>query len=237
VVVSSFWDLMSDVIPNDHCRQVQSTYYVRKLAVLQRPSRVADLGCGVGRSEAIFRGLVPSVQWIGVDIPESPEVLQRTTRAAALVTYDGVNLPFRSESFPLIYSHQVFEHVRFPEALIAEIGRVLINGGHFIGSTSQLEPYHSFSLWNYTVYGFRRLVEDAGLTMVEVRPGIDGPTLIRRQYEGRPPELNQYFQAESPLNSEIDSWGKQTRREPALINSRKLQFCGQFVFHVRKGMD
>ena len=101
--------------------------------------------------------------------------------------------------------------------------------GIFIGSTSQLEPYHAWSLWSYTVYGFRVIVEDAGLALREVRPGIDGIALIQRQWNGRRPEDSQWFQ-KSPLNSKVDDWGAATGRKPALINARKLQFCGQFSF-------
>jgi hypothetical protein len=33
---------------------------------------------------------------------------------------------------------------------------------------------------------------------------------------------------------EIDEWGRRTDRRPALVNSRKLEICGQFCFVVRK---
>jgi hypothetical protein len=66
-----------------------------------------------------------------------------------------------------------FEHVRHPEELLSDIARVLRPGGQSIGSTSQLEPYHSLSLWNYTPYGFRVLVEGAGLKLDKIRPSID----------------------------------------------------------------
>lgn len=92
----------------------------------------------------------------------------------------------------------MFEHVSRPRELLAEIGRVLRPGGVFIGSTSQFEPYHSFSLWNYTPYGFRVLVEEAGLVMEEIRPSLDGVTLIMRSYHGRPPEYGRYWDEASP---------------------------------------
>jgi SAM-dependent methyltransferase len=229
--VATLWELMQDCIPNDHSRQVHSRYYIE--AVMSRseaPGTVVDLGCGDGSSAPIFRKFKPEVRWIGVDIDRSESALLLQEE---VIIYDGVHLPFEDNSVPLIYSNQVFEHVRHPEPLLREIRRVLMPNGIFIGSTSQLEPYHSWSLWSYTVYGFRVIVEDAGLTLIEVRPGIDGIALIQRQWNGRRPQDSQWFK-KSPLNSQVDDWGAATGRRPALINARKLQFCGQFSFLARK---
>jgi SAM-dependent methyltransferase len=229
--MASLWDLMQDCIPNDHARQVHSQYYLEEVMTAEHPpDTVVDLGCGDGSSAPLFRKFHPDVRWIGVDIDRS-----ETARALQeeVIIYDGVHLPFDDNSVPLIYSNQVFEHVRHPELLLREIRRVLVPNGVFIGSTSQLEPYHSWSLWSYTVYGFRVIVEDAGLVLKEVRPGIDGIALIQRQWNGRRPEDSHWWQL-SPLNAQIDEWGTKAGRRPALINARKLQFCGQFSFRVHK---
>lgn len=226
---------MRDCIPDDHARQVTSRFYLdQAMTSEQAPDRVVDLGCGRGTSVALFRRHNPRVRWVGVDIRDSPEARQRPAGKEAVVHYDGVRLPFRSDTVPLIYSHQVFEHVVHPRELLAEIGRVLRPGAVFIGSTSQFEPYHSFSLWNYTPYGFRVLVEEAGLRLEEIRPSLDGVTLIMRTYHGRPSEYGRYWDETSPLNAEIDTWAKRTKRHTALVNLRKLTFCGQFAFRVRK---
>lgn len=233
--MATLWDLMSDCIPNDHARQVTSRYYLdQAMKARDAPDLVVDLGCGTGSSAERFRSHNPKVSWIGVDISDSLEARQRTAGGDQIVYYDGVRLPLGPRTVPLIYSHQVFEHVARPRELLAEISRVLRPGGVFIGSTSQFEPYHSFSLWNYTPYGFRVLVEEAGLALEEIRPSIDGVALIMRTFHGRPPEYNRYFTEASPLNAEIDGWAEQNRRRPALVNLRKLTYCGQFAFRVRK---
>jgi SAM-dependent methyltransferase len=233
--VASLWELMRDCIPDDHAKQVTSRYYIDEAMKGDTPPPIAvDLGCGSGASASYFHNLRPEVRWLGIDIAGSPEARARVPGGELVVHYDGVRLPLTSSSVPLIYSHQVFEHVRYPAELVAEIARVLVPGGLFIGSTSQLEPYHSFSLWNYTPYGFRVLVEDAGLGLEEVRPSIDGMTLIRRAYEGRNKKWSRFFADESPLNAEINKWARKPVRRPALVNLRKLEFCGQFAFKVRK---
>lgn len=43
--------------------------------------------------------------------------------------YNGQKMPFESESFDLIWSNDVFEHVRFPETTVAETFRLLRPGG------------------------------------------------------------------------------------------------------------
>jgi ubiquinone/menaquinone biosynthesis C-methylase UbiE len=236
VKASSLWDLMRDCIPNDHARQVTSLYYLDEAMTSPgAPDLVMDLGCGRGSSRERFRDHNPGVRWIGVDISDSQEAMQREAIDAPVVHYDGVHLPLRSGSLPLVYSRQVFEHVRQPSELLREIARVLRPGGSFIGSTSQFEPYHSHSLWNYTPYGFRVLAEEAGLVLDEVRPSLDGVALIMRAFHRhRREEYNRYWVVDSPLNTEIDEWAAETGRRPALINLRKLMFCGQFAFRARR---
>jgi SAM-dependent methyltransferase len=231
--MSSLWNLVGDLMPNDHARQVTAYDLAREeMARPDAPPTVVDLGCGNARSARVFREAAPRVRWVGLDIEQSPYA--SAVAGEEIVIYDGVTFPFATATIPLFFSNQVFEHVRYPEAVLREVARTLVPGGIFIGSTSQLEPYHEYSLWNYTPYGFRVLVEAAGLEVLQVRPGIDGVALIRRQYEGRKPEHSRWFSEESPLNVEIDEFGAHTRRRPALVNNRKLQFCGQFSFRVRK---
>jgi SAM-dependent methyltransferase len=222
-------------IPRDHARQVHPRYYLDEaMRALDAPASVVDLGCGAGASAAHFRRWKPDVEWIGVDIEGSE--LARAIEGEKVILYDGVHLPFADESVPLIYSNQVFEHVRHPDALLSEIRRVLTPGGLFIGSTSQMEPYHAESIWGgYTLYGWQTLCADAGLTLEEARPGIDSVALINRQYNRQqvgPPERSPW--ESSPLNEEIDRWAAKSGASVYATNVRKLQFCGQFAFRVRK---
>lgn len=227
-------DLLGDAVPDDAAFQIDGRHYPRTVGTtLPRHAVVVDLGCGTGRSRSLFRGL--GARWVGVDIGSSPAVDRRSDHPTDIVTFDGVHLPFADRSIDCVYSHQVLEHVRHPERLLGEVARVLKPGAPFIGSTSNLEPYHAYSLWNFTPYGFRTIVHDAGLELVEIRPGIDGPTLIERQVRGRPTALNKYFKETSPLNSRLLETGRFRKRPPArVLNARMLQFCGQFGFHARR---
>jgi len=230
--MSDVYDYLKESLPGDHSRQVSADAVLQARVVKGfAPAKVLDFGCGDGRSIDLFRRVLPLAEWTGVDIAASPEVASRRRQDGRFVTYDGYELPFPDRSFPLVYSYQVLEHVRKPELALREVARVLEPDGLFIGQTSQFEPYHSYSLWNFTVYGFKRILEDAGLQLAELRPGIDGFTLMRRTYEGRPPEMSKYFSQESPVNEEIERAAEGKR--VAIRNYRKLLFCGQFIFVAR----
>lgn len=227
--------LLAPYVPRDHARQVGAQYYLDLLMGRDPPPQVVmDLGCGTGDSVELFRTHNPGVDWVGVDIPASPEVRARQRTDARFVTYDGRTLPFKNGTFDLIYSQQVLEHVRYPAVHLAEIRRVLRPGAALVGSTSQLEPYHSRSLWNYTPFGFAELVAEAGLTLEELRPGLDGVTLTLRSYLDRPDGFVRWWLEDSPLNALIDAWARETDRSPEEVNIRKLQYAGQFAFLVRR---
>ena len=81
--------------------------------------------------------------------------------------------------------------------------------------------------------GFAQLAEDAGLTVLEVRPGIDALALIAYRLLGRRRIFDRWFGRRSPLNWAIDAYGRARRLSPSAINATKLVFCGQFAFLAR----
>jgi len=199
--------------------------------------RILDLGCGTGNSLVPLTRNETKIQWFGLDIADSVEVRNRRKATAALCTYDGTHIPMESDCMDLVYSHQVFEHVRHPEQLLAEVFRIIRPGGFLIGSTSHLEPFHSRSYWNYTPYGFSILLQSAGFERIELRPGIDGFTLMSRRlfsYLGMSWLFEPFFAQESPLNSVIESLRILKVGRPKR-NALKLYFCGHFVFQAQRG--
>jgi len=225
------WNEIADCVPDWHADQVTVDWMLEQhVSQLPAAAVVIDLGCGAGDSVDLFSRILPSCAWTGVDIEDSPEVKLRRKTEANFKTFDGVNVPAGDQEVDLVYSKHVLEHVRHPEALLREVRRVLKPSGLFIGSTSHLEPYHSFQFWNFTPYGFRRILEDAGMVLREIRPGIDGRTLVERTYAGRPKSYSKYFSETSPLNGEIDRWGTNTGRSIKQVLVRKLSVCGQFAF-------
>lgn len=224
-------DLIWDYLPSDHSRQSSSLDEAEQILARLSGPTVLDLGCGTGRSYE--RLAKRPINWIGLDLADSPEVAQRRRKDLAFLTFDGVKIPLEDSSVDIVYSHQVFEHVRYPERLLAEVHRVLKPSGWFVGSTSHLEPYHSRSVWNFTSYGFSVMLNDAGFHGIQFRPGIDGLTLAARRLSGGAKCLfNPFFAHESPLNIFFELsriLGVCVRRRNAL----KLLFSGQFTFIAR----
>jgi SAM-dependent methyltransferase len=228
--------LLPAALPSDDSRQALADRYI-ELEVGRsgdRPWRVLDLGCGAGTSVDFFRARDPDVQWVGLDLPDSPEVRMRTPTDARFETFDGVTIPFGEYSFDLVYCKQVLEHVRRPARLLAEVVRVLAPGGFFAGSTSHLEPFHSLSLWNYTPLGFAQLADDAGLTVLEIRPSIDALALIAYRLLGRNRVFDRWWGRQSPMNWAIEAYGRARGLGPEAINATKLVFCGQFAFLAQR---
>ena len=234
-------DLLGDRIPADHARQVVADDYVgewyRRLRDRAGPARVLDLGCGAGDSVDFFRRFDPDVRWVGLDLPRSPEVDTRSRTDTEFATFDGEHIPFGDGEFELVFCKQVLEHVQRPGPLLEEVRRVLEPGGYLVGSTSQLEPYHSLSVANHTPYGLAVLLDEVGLPVVELRPNIDGLTLVVQRGMGRHRYFRRWWARESPLNRFIGVFGRAARLEARSVNAIKLLLCGQFCFLARRPAD
>ncbi len=226
-------ELLGDRIPGDHSRPVLADDYAWRL----RAARVLDLGCGAGDSVDLFRSVDPQVSWVGADIEDSAEVAGRTRTDAEFVSFNGRRLPFEDSSFELVYCKQVLEHVEHPRELIAEVARVLRPGGHLAGSTSQLEAFHSRSVFNWTPYGLTRVAEDAGLRVVELRPVIDGFTLVAWRALGLPRFFHRWWARESPPYRAIELAARAARLDARTRNQIKLVLSGQFAFLARRPPD
>lgn len=225
--------------PNDHSRQIDAYYYISNLKKFRSSPEpfIIDLGAGAGNTYEKFKKVVPRCKWVGLDIEDSRQVRLRARTDVEFIAYDGVNIPFPSGSVDVVFSRQVYEHVEKPEPLMIEISRVLKPGGLFMGSASQMEPFHSQSTFNYTYYGFAKLATDAGLEIMEFRPGVDAITLILRNFvkfslKKDESFFAQWLKGESPLN-QIISFAN-AKKPHASINQQKVRYCGHLCFLIRK---
>jgi len=111
-----------------------------------RDARLLEIGCGMGTDLLQFaRG---GARCTGIDLtPRSIEITRHRFRLydaeGAFMISDGEHLPFRDESFDVVYSNGVLHHTPDTAGAIREVHRVLRPGG-----TAKVMLYHRNSL-NY----------------------------------------------------------------------------------------
>jgi len=118
---------------------------------------VLHLGCGRDRAQlTTHRPEIRSVKFMGVDIDfNSLKNYPQNFRVQA----DLKALPFRTSTFDLAMSEEVFEHIEHPDAVISEAARVLKAGGKIAFSTPNKLGYISF-ISLLTPLSFHRWVQD-----------------------------------------------------------------------------
>jgi len=136
-------------------------------------SIVLDYGAGRGaRQEMNFRGSVAMAG--GVDIDTS--VLQNPSLDEAhVLVHPDHTIPYEANTFDVVFSANVMEHVQQPDICFKEIWRVLKPGGLFITKTpnswhympliARLTP-HTFHLSSTTDY-------EAGKNVIPSLPSIN----------------------------------------------------------------
>ena len=127
---------------------------------LRPGQRLLDLGCGP-RDQAKVAAHY-GLRYAGIDY-SSP---------AADLLADAHALPFAGASFDLVLSYAVFEHLHNPYMAAAEVARVLVPGGRFLGAVSQGEPFHE-SYFHHTAYGVLALLTASGFVVERIWPSYD----------------------------------------------------------------
>jgi len=215
------------------------TLLLKKLKI-KRGLKVLDFGCGDGRHrEAINKS---GGKWFGVDLISSPELDSMKKVIGKSVVFDGQILPFKNQSFDLIFSLQVFEHVLNLKTVFGELARVLKIQGKFIGSTSHLEPYHSNSFRSITPYGLEKTMEIAGFKLERIKAGIDCFSLIcARIFRNLLPNflsnlINKIIWSPkgSLLNRIIHFYGRIKKIDKKTLECIKLQFSGHIIFKAKR---
>lgn len=101
------------------------------LAVLRPEQVVLDLGSGRGVVAAMnFRRRVRRV--IGIDVDMA--ISQNAFLDAACMG-DAAKLPFPGQTFDVVFSDNVLEHLEAPDLVFREVARVLKTGGRFFVKT------------------------------------------------------------------------------------------------------
>ena len=143
------------------------------LAVIDRLSpgaRVLEIGCGGGQMREFLASR--GIAYIGVDISANERVTaDLQVHGGPDLLCDAHFLPFRDQSFDLVYSSAVTEHLASPYLVAQEVFRTLKPGGHYLGNGSFLEPWHDASYFHMSVLGAFEFLTQAGYEVDHVWPG------------------------------------------------------------------
>jgi len=115
---------------------------------------VVDLGCGNGEFTMKIKEKIGCNRIMGVDIDE--KALNEARERGIIVRKADLNdsLPFKENSFDVVVSNQVIEHLFYPVRFMKEIYRILKPGGYTVISTENLASWDNiFALFlGYTLF-------------------------------------------------------------------------------------
>jgi len=109
--------------------QARRLEMIRRAAGGRAGGRILEDGCGVG--EYLARLAPAAAQAVGLEI-ELERARDARKKAAQVVGGVGERLPFAANTFDLVLSHEVLEHVQDDRQAVAEIVRVLRPGGRLV---------------------------------------------------------------------------------------------------------
>ncbi|MGB2841757.1 MAG: class I SAM-dependent methyltransferase [Halobacteriota archaeon] len=157
----SYWDPVKITRENLKRGLLHSAKYAK--------GSLVDLGCGVKPYKAIFERVVE--HYYGVDLKITAEKNYGEATKADLFA-DITNTGLRSESFDVVLSTQVLEHIPDPRKLIVEIARLLKDGGICIMTIPFVWQLHSepYDFYRFTKWGIKELFENNGFDILELFP-------------------------------------------------------------------
>jgi SAM-dependent methyltransferase len=121
--------------PNEDS-DAQAGYHLVFQARLPERGKLLDLGCGANTELARYRTERREV-W-GADLQRHPKLAH--SEWFRELRPDG-GIPFAAETFDLVVSAWVLEHIVSPVRFLAEVGRVLRPGGWFVALTPNGRHY------------------------------------------------------------------------------------------------
>ena len=133
--------------------------------IVQPGETVLDVGVGEGRFSEYFS----HARYLGVDFGKGDAGWDYT---ALDVNGDVLHLPIASNSVDHVVCTQTLEHVRDPQQVIREIGRILKPGGSLFFAAPQSWEQHQkpHDYFRFTSFALDMMFRDAGLVPQFIQP-------------------------------------------------------------------
>lgn len=126
-----------------------------------------DVGCGkMPYREYILKN--SSVRkYTGLDIESA---LAYDTNVKPDVTWNGINMPFKDDSFDTAFATEVLEHCPDPHIILKETHRVLKTGSCLFFSVPFLWNLHEtpHDEYRYTPFALKRILSDSGFSNINI---------------------------------------------------------------------
>jgi SAM-dependent methyltransferase len=119
----------------------QPPEWLPRLEMVGHPRLILDLGSGGGRNSDNLRAKFPEARVVALDLSFIRCSSCRQATGADVVCGNAMGLPFPDDSFDLVLSTQVIEHVPDDRAFVEESGRILKKGGRMMISSVLRLPH------------------------------------------------------------------------------------------------
>lgn len=100
--------------------------------------KILDISSGIGNASYYFRNFHSEVHCIDLNNFLDMFTLNNYYKKIYFVKYDGKNIPYKDNTFNLVYSFDVIEHLSTYDLFTEEAIRVLIKDGYLIIGTPNL---------------------------------------------------------------------------------------------------
>jgi SAM-dependent methyltransferase len=147
----------------------------RWIATCAPGSRILEVGAGTSMLKSVIERHVPDVYYISGDVAPTDN---------SDVIFDATAIPMADAVVDAVLALEVLEHIAVPEAMLAEISRVLKPNGLAIITVPFMFGVHDFRDYHrFTPLGFATLAERCGLSVEQtaLRGGtfVSATTLLR----------------------------------------------------------